>query len=518
MADGLSIFEIEKYTKEIIPKIESELASQEKTHQEQLELFSLYKEVLKLVSPYDFPSFNKYLEFDEDKRMDNRGFYHHRKDCMEEVVNAFNDMEIYDKYDLLLISLPPRTGKSTFGIRFLAWICGKYPEETQLATSYSDSITTSFYIGVMEIVSSQQFLDIFPESCLVNQNAKREEIWLKCMRRYPTITFVPIGGSMTGRAECKRYLYCDDMVSGLEEALSVPRLEKLWGLYSVNCRQRKLDGCKEIHIATPWSVHDIISRLKEDNKDNPRCKIINIPCYDETGESNFKFKGGFSTKYYNDIEKGMDVPSFNAIYKGAPIEREGLLYHEEDLMYYMELPNEKPDTTVAICDSKNLGVDNVASIVGKIYGDFVYIDDITYNDGLPEVTRPLVANMWIKNNVVRADVELNNGGNYYAEDLDELVKNGGGKTSIRIFFSGNNKKVKIITYSDYVTKTFIFKHPSTYSPHSEYARFMNDLLRWTQTGNNKHDDAPDAIAMLAQLVQDLQGTSIKILDRRKLSL
>ena len=223
-------------------------------------------------------------------------------------------MEIYDLYDMLLISLSPRVGKTTTGIRFLAWICGRHPENTQLATSYSDSITTSFYIGVMEIVEHQRFKEVFNEAKLVSQNAKREEIWLKVAKRYPSITFVPIGGSMTGRAEAGNYLYCDDLVSGIEEALSVVRLDGLWQKYTVNCKQRKKDGCKEIHVATRWSVHDPITKLSILNEDNPRCKIINVPCFGEDGESNFNFFGGFSTGYYQELKDTMDEASFNALY------------------------------------------------------------------------------------------------------------------------------------------------------------------------------------------------------------
>ena len=165
-----------------------------------------------------------------------------------------------------------------------------------------------------------------------------------------------------------------------------------------------------------------------------------------------------------------------------------------------------------------MGVDYVSSICGKVYGDTTYITDIVYNNGLPEVTRPLVADMWVRNGVVRADVELNNGGNYYAEDLAELVKSKGGKTSIRIFYSGNNKNVKIITYSDYAIKHFVFRHPSTYSPNSDYAKFMKDLFKWTQSGKNKHDDSPDSLAMLSQMIQELQGNVIKFLNRKRLGI
>lgn len=514
----MDIKEVEHYKNIIIPKIERELVDDSKTKEEKVDLYNLYEDVLRLVAYDDFETFNKYLELDEDHNDKNKAFYHHRKNHLHEIFNAMNDMEIYDKYDMLIVCMPPRVGKTTSGIRFLAWVCGRHPIETQLATSYSDSITTSFYMGVMEIIQNQRFKEVFSDAQLVGQNAKREEIWLQVTKRYPSITFVPIGGSMTGRCQSSNYLYCDDLVSGLEEALSPPRLDKLWGLYSTNCKQRKMEGSKEIHVATPWSVHDVISRLCFDNVDNPRCKIIKLPCYDENGKSNFDFVGGFSTEYYKDMEKSMDEASFSALYLQEPIEREGLLYHKEDLQYYLELPKERPDAIIAVCDSKNLGVDYVSSPIGYVYGDLVYIEDVVFNNGLPEVTRPLVANKWLQHKVTRADVELNNGGNYYAEDLDELIKQKGGTTSIRIFFSGNNKNVKIISYADYVVKQFVFKDPIKYSPNSEYAQFMKAILSWTQTGKNKHDDAPDAIAMLAQLIQDLQGNQVKVLDRKRLRI
>jgi len=518
MDNGLELTKVEELVKVVIPNLEDELSREGVAPSDLVELYNLYVEVLRMVAPYDFVSYNKYLELDEDHSSPTKAFYHHRKKHLAEMFEAFNDMETYDKYDVLLISLPPRTGKTTTGIRFLSWIIGKYPEHTEMATSYSDSITTSFYMGVMEIIQNPRYNEIFPDAPLVSQNAKREEIWLKVAKRYPSITFVPIGGSMTGRCEAGKYLYCDDLVSGIEEALSITRLDKLWQMYTVNCKQRKKDKCKEVHLATRWSVHDVITKLGTAHEDNPRCKVINVSCYDENEESQFDFLGGFGTDYYKDLETTMDEASFGALYKQEPIEREGLLYHKEDLQYFFDLPEEPADSIVAICDSKNMGKDFVSAPIGYVYGDTVYIDDVTYSNALPDITRPMVANKWVEHKVVRADVEVNNGGNYYAEDLDELIKAKGGRTSIRTFFSSNNKQVKIITYADYVVKHFVFKHPSKYSPNSQYSQFMKDMLKWTQMGNNKHDDSVDSIAMLAQLVQSLSDGQIKFLDRRKLGI
>lgn len=520
---NISLQEVEHYWNVVIPELERKMTTST-DKMELLELYTLYEDVLRLIAPYNFMAFNMYLELDEDHGDANRAFYHHRKEHLKDIFESLNDMEIYDKYDYLLISMPPRVGKSTVNLRFEAWVIGRHPVETQLATSYSESITASFYNGVMEVVMGERYQQVFPNCPLVNQNAKRQEIWLKELKRYPSISFVSIRGSMTGRAEASRYLFVDDLVSGIEEALSPVQLEKLWTFYTVNAKQRKkdmLDGwkkCKEIHIATLWSVHDPMNRLMAEHANNPRCKVIKKPCYDENGESAFNFFGGFSTEYYKDLEATMDKASFDALYRCEPVEREGLLYHDDEMQYYFELPKERPDAIIAICDSKNLGKDYVSSPIGYVYGDFVYVEDVVYNPGLPEITRPLVAGKWVAHNVTRADVELNNGGNYYAEDLEKLVKEFGGKTSIRVFYTSQNKTTKIISFADYVKKYFIFKHPSTYHKQSEYATFMRDVFRWTQTGNNPHDDSVDSLAMLAQLKQDLEGASIKILSRQKLGI
>ncbi|HZJ98650.1 MAG TPA: phage terminase large subunit [Tissierellaceae bacterium] len=513
----MNIDEIEKYVKTVIPNLEKKLSTT-KDKSELVELYNLYKDILIMVAPYDFETFNKALEIEEDKSRRDRGFYHHRKHHIGEIFQAMNDMEIYDMYDYLFISTPSRIGKTTTGIRFLSWIMGRYPEETQLATSYSDSITQSFYNGVMEIVMSSMYKLIFPDAPLINQNAKRQEIWLKVRKRYPTITFAPIGGSVTGRAESSKYLYCDDLVSGIELALSPTRLDKLWQIYTDEFKQRKLDGAKEIHVATRWSIHDPITKLSILHEDNPRAKVIAIPCYGEDGESQFDYFGGFSTAYYKDLEDVMDELTFQAVFMCNPIEREGLLYHSEDLQYYFELPTDRPDTIISVADTKGVGKDYVASPIGYMYGDLVYIEDVVYNNGLPELTIPLLANKWVDNNVVRGDIEMNNGGDFYAKNVNDKIKELGGNTSVRTFFTSQNKDTKIITYADFVTKHFIFKDPSMYSPNSEYAKFMQGVFSWTQTGKNKWDDSVDSLAMLAQLVQDISRTSIKVLNRRDLGL
>lgn len=515
----MSIEEIEKYTKELIPKVEEKLKDTKLDKKTRIDLLKLYRKMLVQVAPNDFISFNKVIEFFEDKNNDNKNFYSNRKYAMEELFVSLNEMEIYDKYDTLIVCMPARVGKSACGIRFLAWIIGRYPDYTQMATSYADSVTRSFYNGVIEIVQSDEFKEIFPHSPLVGQNAKLEEIHLRTVQRYPSILFVPIDGSMTGRGEANNYLYCDDLVSGIEEALNKQRLDKLWEKYTVNVKQRKKNNCKEIHVATPWSVHDVITRVRNLYSDDKRCKIIKLPCYNENGESRFDYLGGFNTQYYKNLQQTMDKASFSAIYLQEPIEREGILYHEEDLKYYLELPDDVPDSIFAVCDSKNLGLDSVACPIAYIFGNDVYIEDVVFNNGLPEITKPLVAQKLFEHSVQLCDFELNNGGNYFATDVSDIIKEEyGGSTKIRLFTTTNNKLVKIMTYSDIVKKNFYFKDKSKYSRNSEYYNFMQELLKFSQTSKNAHDDAPDSLSMLAEMIEGFKIGKSKIISRRELGI
>ncbi len=514
----MGLDEIENFTKNIIPKLEIALKDNSCDQNKLDETFKVYKEALRQIAPYDFVSFNKYIELYEDWDNEQKQFYGHRSVALKDLFDAMNDMEIYDKYDTLVVCMPPRIGKTTTGIRFLSWIIGRHPESTQMATSYADNVTKSFYNGVIELIMSEEYQDCFPESPLVNQNAKREEIWLRKNRRYPSIAFIPIDGAMTGRGEANNYLYCDDLVSGQEEALSQDRLSKLWDKYSINVKQRKKNNCKEIHVATPWSVHDVITKVSNANDGNPRCKIIKLSCYNEDGESNFDYIGGFSTEYYKELEKDMDKITFDALYKQDPIEREGLLFNKDEFQYYKELPSDIPDSIIAVCDSKNLGNDSVACPIGYLFENKLYIEDVVFNNGLPSVTKPLVANKLVKHRVKDFSIEMNNGGNYYGEDVKSLVHDVFPGMRFSMFFSTSNKDVRIISYSDFIKKHFVFKDPSTYLRNSEYGKFMGEVFRYTQTGKNKHDDAPDSLSMLASKVDSIINRGIKFLDRRELGI
>lgn len=335
-------------------------------------LLDLQKRSLLFDAPVELDSYLRYVEWDRDRE---KRFYLPRRKVLYPVVQTLQDL-MDDKLDLATISMPPGTGKSTLGIFFLSWIMGRWPDSPNLASAHSGLLTRSFYDGVNQIIQDPEYLyaDVFPESKLYATNSKEETIDLVKFHRFSTLTCRAIGASLTGATRCEKLLYADDLVSGIEEAMSRERMDKLWMAYTNDLKSRKKEGAKELHIATRWSVHDPIGRLEQEYGGSDRAKFIVLPALNDDGESNFNYAYGvgFGKEYFEDMQKNLDDASFRALYQNQPIEREGLLYSEDELRRYFELPDGDPDAILAICDTKDKGTDYAFLPVVYQYGEDYY--------------------------------------------------------------------------------------------------------------------------------------------------
>ena len=472
----------------------------------------LHKRSLLFDAPIDFDAYLQYVEFDREP---SKRFYLPRRRIIKPIVDSLQQIED-DELDLLAISLPPGTGKTTLGIFFLSWQMGKYPDMPNLASAHSDKLTRSFYDGVLNIITDPEYLwkDVFPGVEIVGTNSKDETIDLGKPKRFKTLTCRSIDGSLTGATRCERILYADDLVSGIEEALSKDRLDSLWDKYTNDLKSRKKLGCKEIHIATRWSVHDPIGRLERQYEGNPRAKFFALPALNENDESNFDYDYGvgFDTKYFLDMRASLDDVSWKCLFQNEPIEREGLLFPEEELLYYNGvLPDGEPDRKVSVCDIAWGGGDSLSMPICYVYGEDAYVVDVVFNNGDKEVTRPIVVGKLKQHLPHQVRFEANNGGDEYADKVDEMLRKEGIKLNIshRKSPSTASKLSRIIQAAPDIKKLYFLdkKHRS-----KEYSKFMKELTSFMQTGKNKHDDAADSLAMLTVLLKN-PGGSVEIIKR-----
>ena len=421
-----------------------------------------------------------------------------------------------DRLDELFISQPPRTGKTTLVQFFTIWEMLRDPEKANLYVSYSSSVAKTYYEGVLEILNDPYTYDwqtIFPERTLESTNALDSTLNIDRRKRYATLSCVSVEGSLNGRLDCNGLAVADDLHEGIEEAMSPDRLAKKWSTVENNYISRWKSGCKRLWIGTRWSVHDCISHRIDFITSDVKCRnirftVVNVPALDKNDESNFDYLYGvgFSTNEYHQrrasFERNNDLASWTAQYMGSPIERMGTVFSVDDMRYFKgNLPEDvEPDLVFMSVDPAWGGGDYVASPVCYKFGDDVYVVDVVYDNSEKKVTQPKICQKAKKWGVQLISVEATKTTSSYSEGISDLLKEM--DYSCRVSsntktFTGEGKAQRIFNHAPEIREHFIFLDGDR---SKEYDLFMANVYSFKVEGKNKHDDAPDSLAMACEEV------------------
>lgn len=452
---------------------------------------------------------DSYFRYIEKKREPKERFYMPRRKQFLKIglVDGLQGM-LDDKYDMLLISLIPGAGKTSIEKFFLSGVIGWYPKDFNLFYSHSSDITRMFYDGELDIVKNLGeycWHDIFPNLAVSGENAKMEQFNVGKYKPFPSVQCTSVGSKNAGKVRASKFLLVDDMIGGIEEALNRNILDKLWDKYAVDARQRKIqdtDGnnCKEIHIATRWSVHDVIGRIQKMYEGNDRVKTIAVPDIDpKTGKSNFDYEySGFTVEFFEDQQLLMDDVSYRCLYKQEPIEREGLLFPEEKTRRYLNLPHGAPEIITAQCDTKGKGTDYFVLPVLQKYGeDYYCVDCVCDNTADYELQYENASNIIVDNQVQECEFERNAGGDRVALEVNKRVEQKGWICNITDTPTETNKEARIYQCSSWILQHVIFKDSSLYKPKEPYGVMMSLLTRYSVSDKKQLDDVPDVFSNFA---------------------
>ena len=487
------------------------------------ELLDKYYEILLIEAQNKIvDSFFRYIE---KKREPKERFYMPRRKQFLKIglVDALQGM-IDDKYDILCISLPPGTGKTTIEKFFHSAVIGWYTSGYNLFYSHSGDITRMYYDGMYDIVTNEveyTWNEIFPDLKVTSTNAKLEQFNVGKYKPFQSVQCTSVGSKNAGKVRANKFLLVDDMIGGIEEALNPAYLDKLWGKYAVDARQRKIpdeDGnqCKEIHIATRWSVRDVIGRIIQAYEGNKRVKVISVPDIDpKTGESNFNFEfGGYTVKDFEDIQLLMDEISYRCLYKQDPIEREGLLFPEDKIRRYLNLPHGEPDIITGQCDTKGKGTDYFVLPVLQKYGeDYYCVDCVCDNTADYEEQYRNAAGVLVNNKVQECEFERNAGGDRVAMEVNKRVESVGWICNITDVPTETNKEARIFQCSNWILQHVIFKDSSLYKPNEPYGVMMSLLKQYSVSGKKQLDDVPDVFSNFALRIT--QGNRVAKVEAMK---
>lgn len=493
---GLSMWEIDKFTYQ---------------HKTIFEPLDQYYDMLLLEAQNKV--FDSYLLYLERNREPKERFYAPKRQQFQKfgLIEAYQGT-IDDIYDIVCVSMPPGTGKTTLLKFFNSAVIGWFPKDYNLFYSHSGDITRMYYDGVYQMVSDSDeytWHDIFPDLKVTGTNAKMQQFNVGKYKPFPSLQTASVGSENAGKVRASKFLLVDDMIGKLEEALNKNTLDKQWGAYTVDARQRKtMDSndrhCKEIINATRWSVGDVIGRVINMYQGNPRVKVVSMPATDNKGNSNFDYEyGGFTKEFFADQQLLMDDISYQCLFMQQPIEREGLLFPEYKIRRYLNLPHGDPKLITAQCDTKGKGTDFFVLPVLQNYGDDLYycVDAVCDNTADYEMQYENAANILVNNKVQECEFERNAGGDRVAMEVNKRVESKGWICNITDVPTETNKEARIFQCSSWILQHVIFKDESLYTPKEPYGIMMALLKQYSVSGKKQLDDVPDVFSNFALRVQ-----------------
>ena len=424
-------------------------------------------------------------------------FYKRSRQYLVQLANTLQEFVFNSPKKVLVISIPPRTGKSRTASLFAEWTFGKDPTKKIMTGSYNETLSTQFAKTVRNTIQTQKvepfipvFSDVFPD-VKIKQGDAAMNMW-SLEGQYSSYLATSPSGTATGFG-CS-LMIIDDVIKNAQEANNQLTKQSHYEWFTNTMLSRLEEGGKIIIIMTRWASDDLAGRIINHFQDD--AEIISLKALQDDGT--MLCEDVLSRESYEEKKKLMSPDIFYANYQQEPIDLKGQLY--TSFKTYDFLP--QFEKIQSYTDTADTGSDYLCSIIYGIYQKEAYILDVIYTNEPMEITEPLVAKHIFEYKVNQADIESNNGGRGFSRQISHYLTNtyNTNHTVIRPFHQSKNKQARILSNATWVMEHIYF--PQNW--HNKYPEFYKAITSYQREGKNLHDDAPDALTGVAEKVNVLQ--------------
>ena len=424
-------------------------------------------------------------------------FYKRSRQYLVQLANTLQEFVFNSPKKVLVISIPPRCGKSRTASLFAEWTFGKDPTKKIMTGSYNETLSTQFAKTVRNTIQTQKvepfipvFSDVFPD-VKIKQGDAAMNMW-SLEGQYSSYLATSPSGTATGFG-CS-LMIIDDVIKNAQEANNQLTKQSHYDWFTNTMLSRLEEGGKIIIIMTRWASDDLAGRIINHFQDD--AEIISLKALQDDGT--MLCEDVLSRESYEEKKKLMSPDIFYANYQQEPIDLKGQLY--TSFKTYDSLP--QFEKIQSYTDTADTGSDYLCSIIYGIYQKEAYILDVIYTNEPMEITEPLVAKHIFEYKVNQADIESNNGGRGFSRQISHYLTNtyNTNHTVIRPFHQSKNKQARILSNATWVMEHIYF--PQNW--HNKYPEFYKAITSYQREGKNLHDDAPDALTGVAEKVNVLQ--------------
>ena len=508
--------------------------------------YKTWEKCMALASRKSFHHFLLYMELD---RKPDRQVYSNRIDVLQGLVYYLNLSHNNPHFLDTIGSFPPSYGKSFVVNYFSAWVLGCDTDGSILRLSYSDDLLNGFSRSIQSLILEQRFQEIFPHFEKFNGKPFSKEKgsdWL--IKNADTLVSHYTrtrDGAVTG-VRAKSYIIFDDMTKGADEANNENVHDKYWDQYMTEWRNRKEnDLVKEITIGTMWNPKDIISRKSmqlerlytevkgkfpycveyHDDKGNIKGVVIRVPLLNEDMVSTCE--DIYSTTTALGIKAETDEFLFSCVYQQDPISPTGRLFAWGNLMEYEYQGNflyhngqriQLSEYSYASLDPVRKGIDFVAMPILKYDVDnphIYYLVDVMFQGkSMDEVYSEITARV-LQHDIVKLVVE-NNTDVSLTQLIDQNLKAKGHYSCELLEKFNTTKKEQRIRDENLPIRTqIVFPKQGMFPVQSEMGKFLENVTKFSLDTPNKHDDAPDSLALFVHEIikEGYRGAKVEAIRR-----
>lgn len=433
-----------------------------------------------------------------------------------EIICDALDRVIQGKTKRLMINIAPRYSKTELVIKnFAAYGLAVNPASKFIHLSYSADLATDNSTEVQNTVTSEPFQELFELELTSNSKKK----WKTSAGG--GFYAISSGGQVTGfgagevqeveddnqQEDIEDFIpYYDSKFAGAiliddpikpDDALSDTKREAVNLKFDTTIRNRvNSRDTPIIIIMQRLHTNDLCGYLQElegviGRDEDGEWELIELPCLTtdpETGEDVALWPHKHTVEeLYRMRAKNPFV--FETQYQMNPKPKEGLMY-ERGFRTYDVVPYSQHMIRKNYTDTADTGKDFLCSIDYVETDTGNYILNVLYTQKPMEYTEVKMAENLTKYEIEKAVVESNGAGRIFARNVEaqcRIMNNN--STEFEWMHQGENKEVRIFTKSNEVQNLCYF--PTGWE--NMWPDFYNHLSGYMKTGNNKHDDAPDAL-------------------------
>ncbi|MDR1706164.1 MAG: terminase family protein, partial [Clostridiales bacterium] len=281
--------------------------------------------------------------------------WHHKVLC--DYLDRFSRREI----PRLMVFMPPRHGKSELVSRKLpAFIFGRNPDTSIIATSYSADLAQRMNRDVQRIIDGEQYAKVFPGTFLYGKNIRtvadgsylRNSDIFEIVGRRGVYRSAGVGGGITGMGG--EFIIIDDPLKNREDASSAVIRDKLWEWYTSTLYTRLEKDGAILLTMTRWHEDDLAGRLLKLAETDPAADQWEVLCFpaiaeavrhpeDIRGEGEELWPEKYSRSPLDTIKAAVGSYDWNALYQQRSAPAEGGMFKREYWQYWRELPPKLTD-------------------------------------------------------------------------------------------------------------------------------------------------------------------------------